>query len=172
MHLVRLGVGRQGLQICDQVERPAGRGVQLQRVPADPHDEVGLAVAVRQEALQHRRAGIVAVADADLAGQRGAARERFGAMFVGQFEVREPAAPEVEHAVHTPVGACAAGLADAGAVSQVQPAAGPAQLGAGQLRGQQVFEHGCEKPSAWSSRYFTAGLLSSAICRSDAQAAV
>src|SRR3954469_7637204 len=115
--LVRALVGRQTLQIADQVERLAGRVGPLQRVPAEPHDEVGAAAALRTEALQHRSPGVIAIADADFAWVRGATLERFGAVLVGQFEMREPAAAEVKHAVHAPVRADAARLADAGAVS-------------------------------------------------------
>src|SRR4051812_6131560 len=116
VHRVRALVGRQTLQIADQVERLAGRVGQLQRVPAEPHEEVGAAAALRTEALQHRSPGVITIADADFAWVRGATLERFGAVLVGQFEIREPAAAEVKHAVHAPVRADAARLADAGAV--------------------------------------------------------
>jgi hypothetical protein len=102
--------------------------------------------ALGPEPPQHRGPGVVAVANADLAGQRRAPRQGFAGMLVGQFEVREPAASEVEHAVDAPVGAGAAGLADAGAVGEPQAAARPAQLCAGRFRRQQPVHQGGEKP--------------------------
>ena len=63
-------------------------------------------------------------------------------------------------------------FADAGAVSEAQRAAGPAQLRAGQFRRKQPFHQAARKSVAWSSRYLTPGLLSSAIPCMDAQAAV
>lgn len=119
---------------------------QLQRVPAQPHDEIGTSAALRAEPPQHRGAGVIAIADADFAGQRRATLQSFAAMLVGQFEMRKPAAPEIEHSVDTPVGAGAAGLADAGAIGEAQGAARPAQFGAGRFRRQQPFHQGGEKP--------------------------
>ena len=46
-----------------------------------------------------------------IAGLRRAPRQGLAATLVGQFEMREAAAPEVEHAVDAPVGAGAAGPA-------------------------------------------------------------
>src|SRR3954466_5713879 len=80
VRLVRALVGRQTWQIADQVERLAGRVGPLQRGPAEPHDEVGAAAALRTEALQHRSPGVIAIADADFAWVRGATLERFGAI--------------------------------------------------------------------------------------------
>src|SRR3954469_1576342 len=86
--------------------------------------------------------------------------------------MRESAAAEVEHAVHAPVRADAARLADAGAVSEAQRAAGPAQLRAGEFRRKQPSTTAARNSVAWSRRYLTPGLLSSAIPCIDAQAAV
>ena len=78
---------------------------------------------------------------------RGATLERFGTVLIGQFEMREPTAAEVEHAVDAPVGARAARFADAGAISQAQRAAGPAQLGARCFRRKQPPPGRRETPS-------------------------
>ena len=139
VHLVRAQIGRQTLQIADQIERFVGRGGQAQRVPTQPDDEVGGAAALCAEAPQHRRPGVIAITDADFARQRRATLQGFAAMLVGQFQMREPAASEIEHAVDAPVGARAAGFAHAGAVGEAQGAAGPTQLGAGRFRRKQSF---------------------------------
>ena len=54
-----------------------------------------MAAALRTEAPQRRRPGVIAIANADLARVRGATLERFGAVLIGQFEMREPAASKV-----------------------------------------------------------------------------
>jgi hypothetical protein len=130
------------LQIANQIEGFASRGRQLQRIPANPNDKVGLAAACGQKSLQNRHAGIVAIADADLARQWGATFKRLGAVLVGQFKMREAAAAKIEHAVDAPVRAFAAGFADTSAVSETQHAAGPAQIGAGDFRRQQASDQG------------------------------
>jgi len=45
------------------------------------------AIALHQEVLQGSDPGVVAIADPDLARQRGATLNRFGAMLVSQFEM-------------------------------------------------------------------------------------
>ena len=80
-----------------------------------------------------------------LARQRRTAFQGFGAAFVGQFKMRKPTACEIEHAVDTPVRACATGFADAGAIGETQCAAGPAQPGARRLYLQQPTDNGGEE---------------------------
>jgi len=92
-----------------------------------------------------RRPGVAAITDADLVWLRGATLKGFGTAFVGQFEMREPTAPEIEHTVDAPIGARAAGLADTTAVGEAQGATGPAQLRAGRFRRKQPFHRGREK---------------------------
>src|SRR5208283_1185880 len=94
------------------------------------------------KSLQRRHASVIAIADADLARQRGAAFKRLGTVLIGQFKMREPAAAKIEHAVDAPVRAFAAGLADTSAVSETQHAAGPAQIGAVYFRRQQAPDKG------------------------------
>jgi hypothetical protein len=141
----------------DQIKRFACRRVQSQRVPAHPHDEVGCSAAPLQEPSQNRRAGVIAVTDPDFARQRGATCKRLSAILVGQFEVREPVAPEIEHTVDAPVGALAAGFADAGAISKTETTAGPTQIGTLCFRRQQSFGQGREKIRSLVRPVFDAG---------------
>ena len=80
------------LQIADQIERFASGRAQLQRIPAQPHDKVRLPASFGQEAFQNRHPGIIAVADPDLARDRRTTLQRLGAVLVGQFKMRKPAA--------------------------------------------------------------------------------
>jgi hypothetical protein len=155
----------------DQIKRFACRRVQSQRVPAHPHDEVGCSAAPLQEPSQNRRAGVIAVTDPDFARQRGATCKRLSAILVGQFEVREPVAPEIEHTVDAPVGALAAGFADAGAISKTETTAGPTQIGTLCFRRQQSFGQGREKIRSLVQPVFDAGNCS-VRPNIDAQAAV
>ena len=72
----------------------------------------------------------------------------------------------------TPVGAGAAGLADAGAIGKAQSAAGPAQIGARNFRREQVLDDGRQKYRRLVQPVFDAGILKSAMPSMDAQAAV
>jgi hypothetical protein len=66
-------------------------------------------------------------------------------VLVSQFNVRESAATKIEHAMHAPIGAFAAGFADAGTVGETQRAARPTQSGAGRLGCQQQPNQGGEE---------------------------
>ena len=105
-HVMRPHAAGEALQMANQIEGFASQGTQLQRIPADPHDKVGLAAAVGHKPLQDRHARIIAVADPDLARQRGAAFECFGAVLVGQFQMREPAAAKVRRGRASPCRCC------------------------------------------------------------------
>ena len=118
----RRTIRRRGSAACPRPS--AARGGELQRVPAQPHDKVGLPARFGQEAFQSRHSGVIAIADADFARQRRTAFKALGAVFVGPFKMREPAASKVEYPVDAPIGALAARFADAGAVRQTQRAAG------------------------------------------------
>ena len=69
------------------IEGLASERAQLQRVPANPHNEVRLATACHQESLEGSDPDVVAIANPDLARQRDSALKRLGAMLVGQFQV-------------------------------------------------------------------------------------
>jgi len=105
---------------------------------------------------------------------RGATLERFGAVLIGQFEMREPTAAEVKHAVDAPVGARAARL---GLQTQVPSASrkvrpGQRSSAPGIFAASSRSTRTARNSVAWSSRYLTPGLLSSAIPCMEAQAAV
>jgi hypothetical protein len=104
--------------MADQIEDFAAWGGQLKGVPTRPDDEVGLAAGLGQEAFQYRHAGVIPVANANLARGRFTSVQRLGAMFVSQFKMRKPAASKVEHAMNPPIRSFAAGLADAGTIRQ------------------------------------------------------
>ena len=89
---------------------------------------------------------------------RSATFEGFGAMLIRQFEMREPAASEIEHAVDAPIGAGAAGFADAGAVGKAQRATGPTQLRAWCFGREQSFHHDGEEVRCLVQPVFDAGV--------------
>ena len=122
----------------DEVEAPAIRPDQGKASPACAHDEVGLTQAVLPEAGQSRRRGEAAIGDAHLAGDGGATVKGFAAAAIGDFEMREATAAKVEDAMHPPVGALAAVLADTGAIGQAQAPPGPVQAVAAGAAGQQL----------------------------------
>ena len=72
--------------------------------------------------------------------------------------MREPAASEVEHAVDAPIGAGAAGLADAGAIGKAQRATGPAQLRTLCFGREQSFHQGGEEVRCLVQPVFDAGV--------------
>jgi hypothetical protein len=143
--LVRLLIVRQSLQVRDQVK---GRAVALRQgkgLPTGAHDEIGLAVALRAKLVQRLGVGEVAVANAHLARGGRAAPQGFRTILVGQFQMEEATTAKIITAVHQPVAALAAGLADLRAVHHAQTAPGPTEGGAASPFGQLLLEQRLEK---------------------------
>ena len=81
--------------------------------------------------------GVAAVGNQHLAGHRLAAQQRLRTVPVGQLQVAEAATTQVVHPVQAPIGACAAGLAQAAAIGNAQAAPRPQQRPARRLSCQQ-----------------------------------
>jgi hypothetical protein len=130
-------------QTGDQIERFALGIAQRQRLPADPHNEVPRTGARRIETgAQLPGPGVAAVGNQHLAGHRLAAQQRLRAVPIGQLQVAEAATTQVVHPVQAPVGACAAGLAQAAAIGDAQAAPRPQQRSARRLSRQQPMRDG------------------------------
>lgn len=91
LDLVRHLIVRQGLEVIDQVKRRAILAGQMKAVPLHPHDQVGLAAAVLEKPVPRLGAAVEPVGEAHLARYRRAAGQRFGALGIGQLQVREAA---------------------------------------------------------------------------------
>ena len=141
----------------DQVEfRPVGPA-QAEASPAHPDDEVRLIGALLAEPVQAWRGRIVAVANADLARDWRATVDRFGAMCVGHFQVREAAAAQVVDRVDPPVGAFAAALADVGAIAAAQAAPAPHDRLARGLCRELTGHHGVQEGDGSIEQLLQAG---------------
>jgi len=135
----------QGGEVVDEIEPRAIRRAEDEALPLQTNDQVSAALAGREEPLPRLGVAVSAVGDPHLAWHRGAATQRFGAMAVGDFEVGEAAGAEIEHAMHAPVGAGAAGARQAGAVGDADAATRPVQGGAGRFVRQQAAHDRVEK---------------------------
>jgi len=144
-NLVRLLIVWQGLQVRDQVESRAVSVRQGEGFPASAHEEVSLVATVREEAVQRLGGGEVAVANAHLTREGGAAQHGFRTMLVGQFQMEEAATAKIITAMDQPVAALAAGLADRRAVHHTQAAPGPTEGGAAGPFGQLLLQQRLEK---------------------------
>src|SRR5258707_14860042 len=78
-------------------------------------------------------------------GGARATTQPLGAVAVGQVQMRKPTSTEVVDAMHPPVAALAARLADRGAVGDAQDASRPADRPAGCVPGELATEQYVEK---------------------------
>src|SRR5690242_19871900 len=141
-------------------------------LPPGTHEEVGLVVALREEAVQRLGGGEVTVAKAHLARHGRAAQQGSRPILVGQFQIEEAATAKIITTMDPPVAALAAGLADRRAVHHPQAAPGPTEGGPPARSASCCSSNALRNGTAWSSRDLTAGSLSCARPCIAAQAAV
>ena len=113
----------------DQIELRATWFAQAEGAPAQPDNIIGALrlLHARNEAAQGFRRRITAIGDAYFAFDAGAAVKRLAAMFVGQFQMAEAAGAKVIDAMHAPIRAATARLADAASIRDPQAASRPAR---------------------------------------------